>query len=202
MASSEGEPEYPREDRGSEGADPLTAAKRRARRRIEEDRRCYPEDLRPVFETLSARLFEPGFDANSAAPSPALRQRFRLEVGATLRAYRDRQLLDTAMDLVRGSELPIAEIAAALGFADLVSFRKWFKWRTGKAPQTLRTVRRDEGAAASEAAPVADEVFPGWSMPQIRLALLGGVSRERAADLIRKIRESYPQVEQQPPTVN
>jgi len=202
MASSEGEPEYPREDRGGQGANPLSAAKRRARRRIDEDRRRHPEDLKPVFEALAARLFEPGFDANLAALNPAARLRFRLKVGATLRAYRDRQLLDTAMDLVCGSELLLAEIAEALGFGDLVSFRKWFKWRTGEAPQALRTGRRDGSAAASQVAPAADEVFPGWSMPQIRLALLGGVSRERAADLMRQIREAYPHLDSQPPATD
>lgn len=175
-------------------ADPLAAARRRARQRIEDDRRRSPEALRPVFEALSARLFEPGFNAKTVAPEAAIRRRFRLEVGPSLRVYRDRRLLEAALELVRKTALPVVEIAAGLGFDDPELFSKWFKRRTGESPVAMRSPSGPQLPPAASPAPPAAEPTGGasWTVRECRQAAAWDVSPERGAALAEKIRELYP----------
>lgn len=177
---------------------PVATARRQARQRLREDRRRYPENLGPIFDVLAARLFEPGFNAKTVIPDRAARRRFRLAVGVTLRTYRDRQLLRVALELVRETALPILEIAAGLGFDDPELFRKWFQWRTGKAPMAMRS---PEGEAPDHdpdppADATGDEV--PWTDRECRQAAAWDVSPRRGAELCRKIRELYPEVDDPP----
>jgi len=178
-------------------ADPLAAATRRARQRIDQDRRRYPRILGPVFETLADRLFEPGFKAEAAA-DPAVCRRFRIAVGVTPRAYADRQLLDTALELVQETTLPILEIAAALGFDDPELFCKWFRWRTGEAPTTMRRPVSDPPPGRSPAAPAGETAGKPWTDRHWRKAAAWAESPERGAAMIRQIRELYPALDDQP----
>jgi len=170
--------------------DPLAAARRRARQRIDQDRRRYPRILGPVFEALADGLFEPGFKAEAAA-DPAVCRRFRLAVGVTPRAYADRQLLDTALELVQETTLPILEIAAALGFDDPELFGKWFRWRTGEAPTTMRRTGSDL-PGRSPATPADETAGKPWTDKHWRKAAAWDESPERGAAMIRQIRELYP----------
>lgn len=202
MDRSGGEPDSPHEDPGGERPDPLAAARRRARQRIDDERRRHPEDLRPVFEALAARLFEPGFNPKTAVPDRAARGQFRLTVGVTLRAYCDRQLLDAALKLVRETTLPILEIAAGLGFEDPELFAKWFRWRTGKAPTSMRPATGEQrDPPKSPAPPVAGgSSEEPWTVPEYRQAAAWDMSPELGAVLIREVRELYPELDDPPPT--
>lgn len=177
-------------------ADPLAAATRRARQRIDHDRRRYPPILGPVFEALADRLFEPGFKAEEAA-DPAVCRRFRLAVGVTPRVYADRQLLDTALELVRETTLPILEVAAALGFDDPELFAKWFRWRTGESPTTMRGPVSDP-PGPSPATPADETTGKPWTDRHWRKAAAWAESPERGAAMIRKIRELYPALDDRP----
>lgn len=199
-ARPQGEPDRPREDPGGERPDPLAVARRRARQRIDDDRRRYPEDLSPVFEAVAARLFEPGFNVKAVVPDPAAWRRFRLRVGVTPQVYRDRQLLETALELVRQTTLPVLEIAAGLGFADPQLFTKWFKWRTGEAPAAMRPADGHPPAPAQSPMPPPAET-PGekpWAVRECRQAAAWAVSPGRGAELIRKFHELYPALADQP----
>lgn len=192
MKSTQGMDELP---------EPLAAARREARQRIDDDRRRHPQDLGPIFEALAAGLFEPGFNAEEAVPDPAAQRRFRIVVGVTPRAYRDRQLLKAALDLVRNTTLPILKIAAGLGFVDPVLFAKWFKWRTGVAPTTMRPaeVRLAGDDPPAPSPPAAESAGDeDWTDQECRQAAAWYVSPERGADLIRMARELYPALDDPP----
>ena len=53
-------------------------------------------------------------------------------------ALRDRVRTEHALELLRGSRMPVADVAAALGFSDAREFRRAFKRWTGMAPQAAR----------------------------------------------------------------
>lgn len=196
MGRSEGDHEHPHEAPGGGPPDPLAAAKRLARQRIDDERRRYPDDLGPVFEALATGLFKPGFNAKAVVPDPAARRRFRLAVGVTPRAYCDRQLLATALKLVRETTIPILEIAPGLGFDDPELFAKWFKWRAGEAPTTMRPPNGDPPVDAQP--PVESTADEPWTTREYLKAAAWDVSPERGAALIRKIRELYPALDDQP----
>lgn len=196
MNRSRGEFKHSREAVKNERPGLLTAAKRRARQRMDDDRRRYPEDLGPVFEALAASLFKPDFNAKSAVPDPVARGRFRIEVGVSPRAYRDRYLLETALETIQRTSLPILEIAAGLGFAEPELFRKWFQWRTGEAPLTMRSQAAGSPARAA-GSPPRSAVANGdqaWSTRECRRAAAWDVSRERGVVLIEEIRALYPAI--------
>jgi len=174
------------------GPHPLAAAKDRARQRIDHDRQRYPESLGPVLAAIAANLFTPGWKAE-AAVEPAAWRRFRVALGITPGAYRDRQVLETALELVRESTLPILEIAAGLGFDDPELFTKWFKWRTGEAPTTMRS--GDEPDTGPPAGQTTD-----WQDRDWRKAAAWDESPQRGAAMIRKIRELYPALDHHPPS--
>jgi len=193
---SQGEPDCPGKDPGGERPDPLDAARRRARQRIDDDRRRFPEDLGPVFAAVAARLFEPGFNAKAEVPDLAAWRRFRLRVGVTLQVYCDRRLLETALELVQKTTLPIMEIAAGLGFDEPELFTKWFKWRTGEAPAAMRPTNGLPPAPTQPAAATPDD--KPWTVRECRQAAAWDVSPGRGAELIRKLYELYPALVDQP----
>lgn len=192
MNRSKAHPDPLTRDHEGERPDILAAVRRQARQRIDDDRQRYPEDLGPVFEILAARLFEPGFYAKAAVPDQTARRRFRLAVGLTPRAYRDRQLLEAALELVRETTLTVRDIAAGLGFDDPELFTKWFRRRTGEAPTTLRPTAGgppDQISTPPDAETVEDEP---WTDRECRKAAAWAVGPRRGATLIRIIRELYP----------
>lgn len=77
-------------------------------------------------------------------------RRHLLDAGQNFSAIRDRVLEQQARSLLNESLLPIATIAAELGFSDLRDFRRAFRRWTGMAPMSVRrsqTGEESEGKA-------------------------------------------------------
>lgn len=60
---------------------------------------------------------------------------------ASYRGLRDAARYERARDLLINTELSIAEVAQALGYADARSFRRAFKRWSGELPTALRVAR-------------------------------------------------------------
>jgi len=75
-----------------------------------------------MLEAIARLLFEPGARAGHRlfVDDADGRARFRLALGVYPGEYRDQRLLDVARYLVCHSDLPISEIAAAVGFTEPV----------------------------------------------------------------------------------
>ena len=86
--------------------------------------------------TLAALAAEVGL-----CPS-RLRERFRTEIGISLRDYRDRERMARAGRLLRTSRASITDIALSCGFASSQAFATAFRRQTGFAPGAWR---RDDG---------------------------------------------------------
>ena len=65
--------------------------------------------------------------------------------GIAVKEYIMRRKTEAAADLLENTNLPVKEIAAALGFHDLYTFSKFYKERTGKSPAIHRKNRRNSG---------------------------------------------------------
>ena len=63
---------------------------------------------------------------------------FSKAYGATPYKYLNNQRFDAAKTLLRGSQLPLQEIATQLGFADQYYFSSFFKKKCGKSPKEYR----------------------------------------------------------------
>jgi AraC-like DNA-binding protein len=72
---------------------------------------------------------------------------FRAVYGETPHAYLTRLRLERAARLLRGSDLAVTEICAAVGFASLGSFSTLFRRRLGRSPSTFRKNREARAAA-------------------------------------------------------
>jgi AraC-like DNA-binding protein len=68
---------------------------------------------------------------------------FRSEVGETPMQYLMRRRMDTARQLLEGTDMPVKRIAASVGFADQLYFSRQFKRHTGVSPVAYRKERQD-----------------------------------------------------------
>ena len=74
--------------------------------------------------------------------SEAFRKRFARTVGAPPARYRQLRRVDRAKDLLASGDLPLAEIAARLGWCDQYFFSRQFKQVTGRTPAAFRRAYR------------------------------------------------------------
>lgn len=106
----------------------------------------YPQWLKSARDVLDARFREPltlGSMAREAGVHPVyfastFRRFFHSSVGEYLR----RRRLELVRRNLMGSDLPLAEIALAAGFADQSHLTRAFKRFTGKTPGEYRTLLR------------------------------------------------------------
>lgn len=63
---------------------------------------------------------------------------FHQEKGVTIKAYINRRRVRQAQALLKNSDLPVNEISAACGFANISNFNRVFKQYTGDSPVNLR----------------------------------------------------------------
>ncbi len=76
-----------------------------------------------------------------------LSRSFSRELGVSVTRYRNRVRIATALDLLRGDDCPLAEVAATLGFADQAHLSRSMRQHTGRTPAALRReLRRDARA--------------------------------------------------------
>jgi AraC family transcriptional regulator len=77
-------------------------------------------------------------------------RRFKLSFGEPPHAYLIRRRVEHACHLLLVSDLALAEIARASGFADQAHFTRSFRQRTGRSPGLWRREQRDGQASASD----------------------------------------------------
>ena len=121
-----------------EGADP--ARLRHARVQVDAARKATL--IQMASRALRTLLLHGKSSGDDVAQALALHRRTlnrRLGAeGTTFQQVLDRVRFAVARELLRDSELPIREIAAALGYADYVSFTRAFKRWAGSAPGAWR----------------------------------------------------------------
>jgi AraC-like DNA-binding protein len=88
-------------------------------------------------------LADPGVELEDVArfahvSPPHLVRRFRAELGTTPIAYLWRRRVDTGLDLLANTGLPVGEIAAHTGFKSVYHFSRRVKERTGASPTQVR----------------------------------------------------------------
>ena len=71
-------------------------------------------------------------------------RRFRAEFGTTFSLYLSAYRIEKAKELIGATDSPIAEIAAAVGFADLSYFSKTFREQVGVPPTAYRKKNAEE----------------------------------------------------------
>ena len=105
--------------------------------------RQMPGWLRGVRDLVDAAPGEPpslAAIAGAVGVHPVyLAQTFRRFCGCSLGEYARRQRLERARRLVAAGHVPLAQIAAAAGFADQSHFTRTFKRFTGVTPRYYRT---------------------------------------------------------------
>jgi len=182
-------------DRRGPCSDALAEARELALRTLHADQSKAPADVARHLEMLAGRLFEPCFDADELAADPEARRRFRLEIGVTAKAYRDQRLLEAANHLVCRSDLPLARIAAGLGFIEPAAFSRWFKYRMGAAPSKLRAAARAPAGKVTSVTPAGIDRADSetWSMRTLRRILIGDATPEQGQSLIRWLLAAYPE---------
>lgn len=84
--------------------------------------------------------------ARRAGVSASTMRRRLQPIDGGYREGRKRVLLETAVGLLRDSDVSVEAIAAELGYADARSFRRFLKAATGRTPQELRLAGADEDA--------------------------------------------------------
>lgn len=81
--------------------------------------------------------------ASGVAPSPSrFAARFRAAMGESVMDYVGRWRANVACRLLAETELPLARIAATIGYASVPAFSKAFKARVGAAPAAWRSTAR------------------------------------------------------------
>lgn len=124
-----------------------------ARRQLEQ---CSPEEERLIDRLgslIRSRLDDGRFsleDAASALKLPARTLQRRLEEsGQSFRQLVDDARRAAAEQYLQGTAMPLAEMAAALGFADHASFNRAFKRWTGSSPGAYRRAHQERAALSS-----------------------------------------------------
>jgi transcriptional regulator GlxA family with amidase domain len=91
-----------------------------------------------TLSTLAARV--------GVSPS-TLKQRFRTLTGEPLGAYVTRWRIDTAARLLTDTELPVARIAAEVGYRSEYAFNRAFARARGQSPGRYRRAARAQSPA-------------------------------------------------------
>tara|TARA_R100000027_G_scaffold65887_2_gene60949 strand:- start:2220 stop:3113 length:894 start_codon:yes stop_codon:yes gene_type:complete len=112
------------------------------------------------FDTMSGRVFEAArildrfpldetFTNEDLATSVSLGAHevvrlFKAEFGKSPRKYLDQRRLHAAESQLRGTSMPIKQIAFDLGFSTLSYFSRWFHKKTGRYPREFRNSTRGQ----------------------------------------------------------
>ena len=83
----------------------------------------------------------------------SFRKTFGVPVGTWYRAYR----IHRACDLLRGSDMPVADVARAVGYASASKFSRAFADVEGMTPSVWRSSQAEDASAATEDVVGADE---------------------------------------------
>ena len=72
-----------------------------------------------------------------------LSRRFKQEVGVTLTEYVNQKRIERAEALLKVTELPVSEVAAAVGILDGNYFSRLFRKQTGMSPSKYRNAQKE-----------------------------------------------------------
>lgn len=105
--------------------------------------RSLPGDLTSLVDHLHERLFDPELSVKSLRRWCQLgdhnvSSRFRIFTGRTLKSYIEAQRLEAAKQLLRGTQLPIVDIAFAVGYRHVQTFYGVFGRYFGCTPAHYR----------------------------------------------------------------
>ncbi|HEX9737327.1 MAG TPA: AraC family transcriptional regulator [Thermoanaerobaculia bacterium] len=173
--------------------------------RIRQDRRKAPTQIQPLLAYLETHLFDPDLDANQLKRACGVRDNslpiyFHHAVSLPPYAYIEDCRLEIACRLLSASELKIWQIAQLLGYSTLQVFSRAFHRWSGLRPSVFRRRSRQDQATsetlAGKPAPqkldAADEADSLISMSTLRKAVSGGLDREEADTLARRMARLYP----------
>jgi transcriptional regulator GlxA family with amidase domain len=118
-----------------------------------------PHRLKRVLACIETRLAEPIqvcelADEVHMSPFHFTRM-FKLATGHSPHKYITLQRIERAKELLATSELPIAAIAAAVGYQTQAHFTGVFSRHAGTTPKVFRVSQRKAGAVVAPAAPHA-----------------------------------------------
>lgn len=99
--------------------------------------------LRPVLETIEARIDEPLRSSDLASVIGMslfhFARIFKAQLGETPARYVRRRRLERALELIKGSSRPLAEIAYVTGFSSQAQMSNAVTTATELTPRALRT---------------------------------------------------------------
>jgi AraC-like DNA-binding protein len=101
-----------------------------------------------------------------ASPAHFIRS-FKRVFGETPHQYLRTRRIERAQELLRSTDLPVADVCSAVGFASVGSFSTTFKRLVGCAPTAYRRAWRDSPEAVRAAA-VPTCVVMAWTRPASR----------------------------------
>ncbi len=121
---------------------------------VEGERGAHPDELvwiarEWLLEHLAEPLRIPALAAHCGLSTRSLNRRFRAAMGTTPIDFLQEVRVQSARELLRASDLPIAEIATRCGYPDPSHFSRRFSARTGSSPQEYRRRVRGKLFAAS-----------------------------------------------------
>ncbi len=169
----------------------LDTAAASALARIRSDRERAPAQLVPVLRYLQEHLFEPGFNVSRLKIAGRIRDNsfpllFRQHVGIPPSVYIEDARLQTAVELMRTSELRISAIGDLVGYSSASVFSRAFTRWSGMRPADFC---KADGQATARAGSAQQEMF---SADYWRRALVGELDPAEAAVLRRRWRLLYP----------
>jgi transcriptional regulator GlxA family with amidase domain len=101
-----------------------------------------PRVLRRVCDYIEAHLGEPFDNAQLAAVADVSKSHFlrafKQSKGLTPHSYVIRRRVERTKELLAGTDLPLAEIATMVGFADQSHFARCFRQHVGVRPRDYR----------------------------------------------------------------
>ena len=158
--------------------------------RVRRDRAGASLKVRPLLEYLETHLFDPELNVTELKRACGVRDNsiaihFHAAVGQPPRAYIEERRFDTAVNLLRDTDLPVGQISELLGYSTLQVFSDGFSRWSGQRPTAFR---KDSRSAVQAETPAADAVFDDqlWSR-----AFGGELEPHRAQRLIQQVRRLY-----------
>ncbi len=156
--------------------------------RIRRDRELVVEKLKPLLEYLEGHLFDPRLNVHQLKQACGVRDnsiaiRFHSQVGHSPKAYITDRRMETAVTLLRDTELRIWQIADMVGYSGLAVFSKAFARWAGQRPKAFRRQVRE--AADKDGANVPT------SKRELSMALAGTLPVPQACGLLKRLHAIY-----------
>ena len=105
---------------------------------------CVQKALAYINENLSASLTISEVAENVFVSPDTLSRRFKKEMGESVGRYIDGIILYKAEQLLSGSDLPLSQISAELGFYDQFYFSRRFKEKFSVSPLKYRQTYKSQ----------------------------------------------------------